>query len=65
MDYDIIPGRSSENAKAALELAESRGFDPAEVRTFRDGYYIPVVLDDEETEKPEPKPARKRTAKKE
>lgn len=63
MDYDIIPGRSSENAVKALELAESRGFEPADVRTFRDGYYVPVNLD--EAEKPAPKSARKRTAKKE
>lgn len=62
MDYDILPGRSSENAKKALELAESRGFDPAEVRTSRDGYYVPVNTDDE---KPAPKPARKRNTKKE
>ena len=78
MQYDTLPGRSRENAKKALELAEERGFDPAEVRTTRDGYLIPVDAPDEvqeeestdgkdesEDKKPAPKTARKRTASKE
>lgn len=47
MDYDIIPGRGSKNAKKALKLAEKRGFASSEVRTFRDGYYVPVEIDEE------------------
>lgn len=67
MDYDIIPGRSSENAKKALALAEERGFDATDVKTSRDGYHVPIDLDAEKAEeKPAaPKTARKRTAKKE
>lgn len=78
MAYDILPGRGSENAKKALALAEERGFAATDVRTFRDGYYVPLdapddVQDEESTdgkdeaeaEKPAPKTARKRTAKKE
>lgn len=105
MEYDIMPGRSSENAKKAIELAESRGFPAESVLTSREGYHIPVHPDnaggdvivtepgtendapteivgetvedgkDEakgedaatevEEEKPAPKTARKRTAKKE
>lgn len=42
MDYDIFPGRSRENAKQALELAESRGFPTSSVRTTRNGYLIPA-----------------------
>lgn len=46
MQYDIMPGRGRENAKKAIELAEERGFDATEVRTFRDGYYVPLSEDD-------------------
>ena len=79
MQYDILPGRGGENAKKALALAEERGFAATDVRTFRDGYYVPVDAPDadqdektedskneSEAEKPAPKTARKpRTAKKE
>lgn len=65
MEYDIIPERGSENAKKAIALAEKRGFDATEVRTFRDGYLVPLAPEGEKEEKPEPKPARKRTTKKE
>lgn len=78
MLYDNIPGRSRENAKKALALAEERGFPPESVRTTRDGYQIPLaedaVKDDPKVtpaakpveKKPtEAKPARKRTNKKE
>lgn len=46
MEYDIIPERSSENAKKALELAVERGFKAEDVLTFRGGYYVPVELDE-------------------
>lgn len=49
MQYDNLPGRSAKNAKKALALAEERGFDPTEVRTYRDGYYVPIS--DEEAAK--------------
>ena len=50
MEYDIIPERSSENAKKALELAVERGFKAEDVLTFRGGYYVPVEVDTIETE---------------
>lgn len=81
MEYDIIPERSSENAKKALELAVERGFNAEDVLTFRGGYYVPVdapvedAKEEDESDKdeskaeddtkPAPKTARKRTAKKE
>lgn len=55
MEYDILPGRGSKNAKKALELAEERGFDATEVRTFRDGYYVPLTEDDAPEKKTEEK----------
>jgi len=51
MEYDIIPDRSSKNAKKALELAVERGFSAEDVRTFRGGYYVPLNVEDA----PEPK----------
>lgn len=71
MQYDNLPGRSSENAKKALALAVERGFAPELVLTNRDGYMIPIQ--DEDTKVPDShgeaptakKPARTRTKKKE
>jgi len=45
MQYDNLPGRSRENAKKALELAEERGFSPELVLTTRSGYLIPLDAD--------------------
>jgi hypothetical protein len=42
MQYDILPGRNTDNAKRALKIAEDRGFDPGMVRTSRQGYLIPI-----------------------
>jgi hypothetical protein len=47
MEYDIMPGRSSENAKKAIDLAVERGFPAESVLTSRDGYHIPVHPDHE------------------
>ncbi len=49
MEYDIMPGRSSENAKKAIALAVKRGFAAEDVRTFRDGYQVPLDAPDEKT----------------
>lgn len=50
MEYDIIPERSSDNAKKALELAVERGFKAEDVLTFRGGYYVPVDAPEEKAE---------------
>mgnify|MGYP001575246977 FL=1 len=45
MTYDILPGRSSENAQKAIDMAVERGFPEESVLTSRDGYLIPVHPD--------------------
>lgn len=39
--FEKLPGRSPENARAALDKATKNGFAEADVRTVRDGYLIP------------------------
>lgn len=46
IDYEILPGRSAENARAALDKAVENGFTEEDVQTFRGGYRIPVEVDD-------------------
>lgn len=65
-EYDILPGRSSANAKRALELAEKRGFPRHLVRTITSGYMIPlkqeepIVLPQEQPAPPRRGPGRPR-----
>jgi hypothetical protein len=41
----LIPGRSRDNARAALDAAEAAGLDPqVAVRTVQDGYLVPVAV---------------------
>lgn len=47
IEYEILPGRSRENAETAIAKAEENGFSGADVQTFRGGYRIPVEVDDE------------------
>ena len=56
MEYDILPGRGSENAKKAIALAKKRGFASADVRTFRGGYYVPVTADEIVSDDPNGEP---------
>ena len=42
IEYDTLPGRGSENARKALDLAIERGFTEEDVRTTRSGYLVPV-----------------------
>lgn len=44
--YELLSGRSRENAKAALALAEERGIDTSAVLTTPGGYLIPLADDD-------------------
>lgn len=46
-EYEILPGRSRDNAKEALAKAKENGYDPADVQTFRGGYRIPVWVDED------------------
>lgn len=48
IDYEVLPGRSRENATKAIEKAEENGFSGADVQTFRGGYRIPVEVDEAE-----------------
>lgn len=50
MQYDIMPGRSSENAQKAIDLAVERGFPAESVLTSREGYRIPVHPDYEDAD---------------
>lgn len=47
--YEKLPGRSPQNARAALDKAKANGFAEEEVRTTRDGYLIPYAEGDEPT----------------
>lgn len=40
--YELLEGRSSKNARAALQSAEERGLSPLSVLTVREGYLIPI-----------------------
>lgn len=40
--YELLAGRSRDNARAALAAAEERGLDVSTVLTVRDGYLIPL-----------------------
>lgn len=40
--FELIAGRSGENAKAAIAAAMERGFESASVRTVSEGYLVPV-----------------------
>lgn len=56
--YELLSGRSRENARAALKLAEERGFPVSSVQTTTEGYFIPTgedlqVVDAEYVELPE------------
>jgi hypothetical protein len=60
--YGFIGGRSSENAKRALDAAEKVGLGPEVVMTNTDGYIVPnEVLDayngEDEKKAPAKKPA--------
>jgi len=48
--FEKLPGRSPENARAALDKATKNGFAESDVRTVRDGYLIPYS----EADAPEP-----------
>lgn len=48
-EYEILPGRSRENARAALDKAVENGFTEEDVQTFRGGYRIPVEVDEVES----------------
>lgn len=39
--HGLIPGRGTDNAKAAIAAAEAAGVDVGEVRTVEDGYLVP------------------------
>lgn len=41
-DYGFVGPRSGEVARALLDLADKRGFDPSVVRATIGGYYVPV-----------------------
>lgn len=72
--YETLPGRSKENARAALDKAVENGFAEEDVLTVRDGYLIPTNAEpdeadsqgsekSEESAEDEPKPARRSRAK--
>lgn len=41
--YELLTGRSRENARAAIQLAVERGLPTEVVRTTGEGYLIPIV----------------------
>lgn len=41
--YELLTGRSRENARAAIKLAEERGLPTESVRTTGEGYLIPIT----------------------
>lgn len=43
--YELLSGRSGENARKALALAEDRGVDASQILTQTDGYLIPLDAD--------------------
>ncbi len=43
--YELLTGRSSKNARAAIELAEERGLPTESVLTRGDGYLVPLSAD--------------------
>lgn len=54
VEYETMPGRSSQNARAALDKAVENGFAEEDVRTVREGYLIPINVEDEvEVAKPD------------
>lgn len=47
--YELHAGRGRENAKAALAIAEERGFPAASVLTHPEGYLVRTVDEESET----------------
>lgn len=41
--YELLAGRSRENARAALDAAEAKGLEPQTVLTHPEGYLIPLT----------------------
>lgn len=41
--YELLVGRSRENARKALAMADERGLPPQAVLTRRSGYLIPII----------------------
>lgn len=57
--YELLTGRSRDNARQALKTAQDRGLDASVVQTHPEGYLIPLGEDDK---KAASKAAPKQTA---
>ncbi len=60
--FELLEGRSSANAQAAIATALERGFESSSVRSVAEGYLIPVETESEKAESEKTPAAAKKAA---